>query len=60
VLAKDGKIIRVAGTGKKGNAGVAGDPLRAELSQPHGVYVDRLGVLYIADSSNDRVLKIDR
>jgi DNA-binding beta-propeller fold protein YncE len=60
VLAKDGKIIRVAGTGKKGNAGVAGDPLQAELSQPHGVYVDRSGILYIADSSNDRVLKIDR
>jgi DNA-binding beta-propeller fold protein YncE len=59
VLAKDGKIIRVAGTGKKGNAGVGGDPLRAELSQPHGVYVDRSGTLYIADSSNDRVLKIE-
>jgi DNA-binding beta-propeller fold protein YncE len=59
VLAKDGKIIRVAGTGKKGKAGVAGDPLRAELSQPHGVYIDRSGMLYIADSSNDRVLKIE-
>jgi DNA-binding beta-propeller fold protein YncE len=59
VLAKDGRIIRVAGTGKKGNAGLGGDPLRAELSQPHGVYVDRSGTLYIADSSNDRVLKIE-
>ena len=59
VLAKDGKIIRMAGTGKKGHGGLGGDPLQAELSQPHGVFVDRSGTLYIADSSNDRVLKIE-
>jgi DNA-binding beta-propeller fold protein YncE len=58
-LPREGKIVRVAGTGKKGTAGLGGDPLQAELAQPHGVYVNAAGVLYIADSSNDRVLKIE-
>jgi glucose/arabinose dehydrogenase len=49
----------VAGTGKKGMAGLGGSPLLAELSQPHGVYVDSDGVLYIADSGNNRVLRIN-
>ena len=41
-------------------AGVGDSPEKAELSQPHGVFVTSAGVLYIADSSNDRVLKIER
>jgi DNA-binding beta-propeller fold protein YncE len=55
-----GKIIRVAGTGKKGKAGLGGPPEKAELSQPHGVQVSPTGDIYISDSSNDRVLKIER
>ena len=51
-------LVRVAGTGKKGDKGIGGSPLEAELSQPHGVAVDSTGALYIADSSHDRVLKI--
>ena len=53
-----GTIVRVAGTGKKGMAGVGGPPEAAELSQPHGVAVGRDGLLYICDSSNNRILKI--
>lgn len=56
----DGKISRVAGTGKKGTAGLEGSPLEAELAQPHGVTVHRDGTLYIVDSSNDRILKIEK
>ena len=57
----EGKIVRVAGTGKKGTAGIGGPPQEAELNQPHGVYVHpTTGILYIADSSNNRVLKIER
>ena len=57
----EGKIVRVAGTGTKGTAGLGGPPQEAELNQPHGVYVHpTTGVLYIADSSNNRVLKIER
>jgi sugar lactone lactonase YvrE len=59
-LPADGKIIRVAGTGKKGSTGVGGPPDKVELSQPHGVYVHPSGELYIADSSNNRIVKIVR
>lgn len=57
-LPKAGKIVRVAGTGEKGAAGLGGPPEQAQLNQPHGVYVHGDGTLYIADSSNHRVLKI--
>ncbi len=53
-----GKILRVAGTGKKGAAGLDGPPDQAELARPHGVTVHRDGTLYITDSYNDRILKI--
>ena len=54
------QVVRVAGTGKKGDKGVGGPPREAELSQPHGVAVDSKGAIYIADSSNNRVLKIEK
>jgi DNA-binding beta-propeller fold protein YncE len=55
---KDGRITRVAGTGKKGTGGVGGDPLACELARPHGVTIGPDGLLYITDSYNDRVLRI--
>jgi hypothetical protein len=55
---KDGQLVRVAGTGKAGSAGVGGPPDKVELNQPHGVYVDATGTLYIVDSLNNRVLKV--
>ena len=57
-LHKEGRIIRVAGSGKMGNGGVGGPPLAVELHQPHGVYLHPSGELYIVDSSNNRVLKV--
>jgi len=59
-LPREGRVIRVAGTGRQGTAGLGGPPEQAELNQPHGVYVDRSGVLYIADSFNHRVLRNER
>jgi DNA-binding beta-propeller fold protein YncE len=59
-MREEGKIIRIAGTGKKGSAGLGGKPEEAELNSPHGVFVDRLGVLYIADSGNGRILRIEK
>jgi len=53
-----GKILRVAGTGKKGATGLDGSPVAAELARPHGVTVHRDGTLYITDSYNDRILKV--
>jgi len=57
-IRNSGRIVRVAGTGKKGNAGVGGDSLACELDRPHGVTVAPDGALYITDSYNDRILRI--
>jgi DNA-binding beta-propeller fold protein YncE len=55
---KTGRILRVAGTGKKGAAGLGARPTECELNRPHGVTVHRDGTLFIVDSYNNRVLKI--
>ncbi len=50
----------VMGTGKLGKAFDA-DPLKCELARPHGVSAHpKTGDLYIADSDNGRILKIER
>jgi DNA-binding beta-propeller fold protein YncE len=55
-----GTIDGLAGTGRKGTAGLGGPASKAELAQPHGVTVGPDGLLYISDSSNDRILKMGR
>jgi len=55
---ENGTITNLAGTGRKGAAGLGKAPGDAELSQPHGVILGPGGVVYISDSSNGRVLKI--
>lgn len=55
---KDGKIKRVACTGKKGAAGLGGDPQACELARPHGVTIGPDSRLHIADSDNNRILRI--
>ncbi len=57
---KDGKLTRVAGTGKMGKGAVGGSPLECELARPHGVTVHSDGTLYITDSYNNRVLRIEK
>jgi DNA-binding beta-propeller fold protein YncE len=57
---KDGKIMRIAGSGKAGTAGADGPPEQAELNQPHGVAVNPAGVLYIVDSMNNRIFKLEK
>jgi DNA-binding beta-propeller fold protein YncE len=57
---KDGRIRRVAGTSGKGAGGVGGPPEACPLNRPHGVVVHpRTGEIYIADSGNHRVLRIE-
>ncbi len=54
------KLVDVAGAGKKGAAGLGGPPTSAEIAAPHGIFVHRpTGVLYIGDTSNHRVVKIE-
>jgi len=57
----DGRIVRVAGTGAKGSSGVGGPAGQCELNRPHGaVEHPRTRALYISDSDNHRVLRIDQ
>ena len=58
-LPKEDRIVKLAGTGKKGTAGLGGPPTQVELFQPHGVTIGPKGELYIVDSGNDRVLKLE-
>jgi sugar lactone lactonase YvrE len=58
LLVREGRLVRIAGTGRMGSAGVGGPALQVELARPHGVFVDRHGTLYIADSDNHRVLRL--
>ena len=57
-LPQEDKVVLVAGTGKRGSA-LNVDPLKTELRHPHGVNVDAQGRIYISDSNNSRVLRIE-
>src|SRR5262249_29495657 len=49
-LPAEQRIVRLAGTGKKGNSGEGGAPLQVSFNEPHGVFVHPSGTLYIVDS----------
>lgn len=51
---KTGVITTVLGTGSRGD-GPEPEPLKCQLSRPHGVYVDRRGVVYVGDSEAHRI-----
>ncbi len=55
----NGVITTVAGTGTAGYSGDHGPATSAKLNQPYGVAVDPLGNLYISDSINGVVRKVD-
>src|SRR5215831_10628897 len=58
-IAPNGIINTVAGTGVAGFTGDDGPAADAQLRVPHSVAVDSSGNLFIADTSNVRVRKID-
>jgi cysteine-rich repeat protein len=55
----DGTITTVAGTGSAGFSGDGAAAIGAKLNTPRGVAVDGSGRLFIADTGNNRVRRID-
>lgn len=56
---KSGIITTEAGTGERGD-GPEPEPRACKMSRPHGVFVDRKGVVYIGDSEAHRVRVLTR
>jgi uncharacterized protein (TIGR03437 family) len=57
-----GVITTVAGVGGLGNSGFSGDggpATAAQLTSPSGVALDSAGNIYIADTGNGRIRKVD-
>jgi len=58
VVMPNGQIGVLAGTGRAGRSGDGGPAWRADLDNPSGICVDRLGVVYIADTFAGRIRRI--
>ncbi len=54
-----GTITTIAGTGERGYSGDGGPAVDAQLYSPNGLLVDVAGNVYISDSANSSVRKID-
>jgi uncharacterized protein (TIGR03437 family) len=54
-----GIVNSIAGNGSLGYSGDGGNSVGAQLADPHDVIVDAAGNVYIADTLNARVRKID-
>jgi hypothetical protein len=57
--AAPGDITTVAGTGEQGFSGDGGKATEARLMASSGVFVDSKGNLFIADSGNNRIRRVD-
>jgi streptogramin lyase len=53
------EITTVVGSGAKGYSGDTGPATSASLNKPQGVFVDALENIYIADTDNHRIRKVD-
>ena len=58
VLASNGQIQTVAGTGTPGYSGDGGLATSAQLNDPYGVFVDASGNIFIADTDNSVIREV--
>lgn len=54
-----GNMVLIAGNSRAGFSGDGGPAVNAKLNSPQGMALDSAGNLYIADSLNNRVRKVD-
>jgi DNA-binding beta-propeller fold protein YncE len=60
VLDREGKLRVLAGTGEKGSGGDGGPAAKARFNGPHHLLMGPDGDLYVADTWNNAVRRIDR
>jgi DNA-binding beta-propeller fold protein YncE len=59
IVDPSGIIATVAGCGRQGFSGDGGSATGARLFEPRGLAVDLAGHLFVADSYNDRIRRVD-
>src|SRR5688572_11197986 len=59
ILDKSGKLSVLAGTGEKGLSGDGAAGAKAQFNGPHHLLVGQDGDLYVADTFNNCVRKVD-
>jgi uncharacterized protein (TIGR03437 family) len=58
-VTRTGIVTTVAGNGQLGSSGDSGLAVNATLNQPNGVAVDNVGNLYLSDTLNHRIRKVN-
>lgn len=58
-VAPDGTISTYAGNGENAYYGDGGPATEASISNPNDIFIDASGVMYIADTGNNRIRRVD-
>ena len=59
LVANDGLITTIVGTGQAGSLASGIPATTAQITSPAGIWVDASNNLFIADSGNNRVVRVD-